>query len=276
MSVATRPGVAAAPAAPAGRDPVLRVGRATAIVTAVLCLAPLPVLLAVATTRTWQQGPFAGGVTGRWLALGWERIAPNAMYSARVAAVVLVLDLLIGVPAAAVLARRRFPGRRLVLAVTTLPVAVPGIALALALILAYPTARAGGGLVVAGHVLYTLPFLIGALVPAFGRPGLPEMEAVAASLGAGPVRRAATVTLPQVRAALLAATITVVTLSLGEFNVSFFLFSPLAQPLPVELYDGYVTGRLETAAAATVWFLLLVVPAAVALERLGGARAGQA
>ena len=46
--------------------------------------------------------------------------------------------------------------------------------------------------------------------------------------------------------------------------------------MPVVLYDGYLTGRLEAAAAATVLFLLIVVPATLVLERLGGAKVGQA
>jgi putative spermidine/putrescine transport system permease protein len=63
---------------------------------------------------------------------------------------------------------------------------------------------------------------------------------------------------------------------MGEFNVSFFLFTPLEKTLPVELYASYITGRLEVAAANTVWFLLFVIPASVAIERLGGAKVGQA
>ncbi len=258
------------------RDPVEQVGRVFAITTALLCLAPLPLLLAVATTRVWQQGFWAEGFTLMWLSAGWETISPFAWFSLRLALLVLLLDILIGFPAAWLLARYRFPGRQLMLALTMIPIAIPGITVALALILAYPTWRAGGLLLVVGHVLYTLPFFIGALTPALGHPRLREREAVAATLGATAARRLLFITIPQIRGALLAAAIMVVTLSLGEFNVSFFLFTPTEKTLPVDLYASYITGRLEVAAANTVWFLLFVIPASIALESLGGAKVGQA
>lgn len=257
-------------------DPVTRVGGVLAGLAALICLAPIPLVLAVATTRTWQQGWWSGGFTLDWLRIGFERIAPNAAFSLRVAVVTLVVDLLIGVPAAWLIARRRFPGRKVLSSIATLPIAIPGIALGLALVLAFPASRGGGLLLYAGHVLYTLPFLIGTLSPALGRRDLIEMERTAGTLGASWLRRRLSVTLPQVRGALLAAVILVVTLSLGEFNISFFLYAPTDIPMPVELFSGYITGRLETAAATTAWFLLLVVPAAAVLERLGGAKVGQA
>lgn len=258
-----------------GIDPMTRVGRVLAVVAAVLTLAPLPVVMAVALSKSWRDGPFAG-VTTRWVIDAWQRISANLGISLKVAVLVLVLDLLIGLPAAFLIARHRFPGRRLLIALSTAPIAIPGIAIGLGLILAYPMLRPSGWLLVGGHVLYTLPFLLGAITPALGDRGLILQEQVAASLGAGRWRSLLAVTIPAIRTSMLAAVLMVFTLSLGEFNVSFFLFTPLEQPLPVVLYDGFLTGRLEAAAAATVIFLAIVVPAALALEKLGGAKVGQA
>lgn len=256
-------------------DGVTRVGRVLAVLAAVITLVPIPLVVTVAVSESWRRGPGAG-LTARWLTEAWERIAPNIGLSLRVALLVLVVDLVVGFPAAWLIARHRFPGRGLLQAVSTVPIAVPGIAIGLGLILAYPTLRPSGALLIGGHVLYTLPFLLGALVPALGDRNLRLQETVAASLGAGAVRRLLTVTIPATRMALLAATLMILTLSFGEFNVSFFLFTPLQQPVPVVLYDAYLTGRIEAAAAATVLFLVMVVPAVVALERLGGAKVGQA
>lgn len=261
---------------PAQKDPLQRIGRVFAWVTATVCAAPLPLLVTVATSREWRSGPWAEGVTVQWLASSWERLAPHALYSVRLALLVLLLNLLLGLPAAWSLARHRFPGHSLVLSLTTLPLAVPGIAAALGLILAYPHLRGGGGLLTVGHVLYTLPFFVGALTPVLGTAPLLEREAVARTLGAGALKRFLFVVLPSVRQALLAASLMVFTLSMGEFNVSFFLFTPTAKTLPVELYGAYLTGRLEFAAGMTVWFLLFVIPATLVLERVGGGRVGQA
>ncbi|MGC5626942.1 ABC transporter permease [Georgenia sp. Z1344] len=262
-------------ATPLRHDGVTRVGQVLAIVAALVTTLPIPLVLLVALSRSWREGPL-GGLTLEWIVEAWDDMAGNIGVSVSVALLVLVIDMAIGLPAAWAIARYRFPGRSLLRAVTNVPIAVPGIALGLGLILAYPLLRPSGVLMIGGHVLYTLPFLLSALTPAMASPALRLQESVAESLGAGPVRRFLTVTLPASRGALLAATLLVLTLSFGEFNVSFFLFTPLQQPVPVVLYDGYLTGRLEAAAAATVLFLVLVVPAALALERLGGAKMGQA
>jgi len=260
----------------AGKDPVLLIGKICAWVAALVCLIPIPLVLAVATSTNWARGFWAGGFTLKWLAQGWTGIASNYMFSLQLALLVLVLDFLIGMPAAWVLARRSFRARGLASAITTMPIAIPGVALALGLILSYPQLRPGGWLLIGGHVLYTVPFVIATLTPALGNPRVREMEMAAITLGASSLRRFLTVTIPGTRRALLASIILAFTLSLGEFNVSFFLFTPLRQPLPVELYSSYITNRLEIAAGNTVWFLLLVVPAAIILERLGGAKAGSA
>lgn len=260
----------------AGRDPILSIGKVFAWVAAVLCLIPLPLVVVVATTSNWTSGPWSGGITFDWLLDGWARISSNFAYSLRVALLVLAIDLAISLPASSLLARRRFRGRGLAMSITTMPIAIPGIALAIGLIISYPTMRPSGALLVGGHVLYTVPFMIATLVPALSNPRIREMELVAVTLGASALRRLLTITLPSIRTGLLASVILVFTLSLGEFNVSFFLFTPIQQPLPVELYNSFIVNRIEVAAAGTIWFLILVVPAAIILERFGGAKVSSA
>lgn len=257
-------------------DPIMVIGRGFTWFTVLLCLAPMPLLIVVATTANWPLGFWSGGFTLDWMRAGWETVHPYALFSLRVALAVLTIDLVVGAPAAWLVARHNFPGRRALLTLINAPLAVPGIAIALALILAYPLARASGLLLIAGQVVYTLPFLVATLVPALAQPALIEREAVARSLGASTIQWLAHVTLPSIRSALLAALILVFTLSMGEFNVSFFLFTPLNKTLPIELYSAYITNRVEVAAAITLIFLAFVVPAAIAIERLGGSKIGQA
>jgi putative spermidine/putrescine transport system permease protein len=258
------------------RDPLQDAGRLVAWITAAAVLAPFPLAFAVATSPQWGRGAWVGGFTTQWLATAWERIAPHALYSAQLALLVLVINVLIGLPTAWALARYRFPGSRLLVSLSALPLAIPGIAVALGLILAYPLARSGGTLLLIGHVLYTLPFFLGALVPVLDTTALRAQEEVAKTLGAKPLPAFAFVTLPNVRRALIAAAIMVITLSMGEFNVSFFLITPTEKTLPIQLYDAYITGRLEVAAGMTVWFLAFVIPASIVLERFGGRGVGQA
>lgn len=258
------------------RDSVQIVGSVFAWISALVCLIPLPLVVTVATSQTWQQGFWAGGFTLEWLKAGWTTISPYAFFSLRLAAIVLLLDFLIGLPTTWLIAKYKFRGVKFFAALTNVPIAIPGIAMGLALILTFPMLRSNGVLLVSGHILYTLPYFISAIISPLSNPALIELEAVAATLGANVFQRLIFVVLPKIRTALLAATIMVVTLSLGEFNVAFFLFTPDKKPLPVELYNTYITGRIEVAAAITLCFLCIVIPASILLERFGGAKAGQA
>jgi putative spermidine/putrescine transport system permease protein len=255
------------------KDPILATGRVFAWVAVIVCLVPIGLVVVVATTKQWRTGVYSGGFTFDWLVQGFDKVWVNFAYSLQIAVIVLILNIAIGFPASWLFARRQFPGRRIAMAITQTPLAVPGIALAIGLLMAYGAGwKSTGLLLVAGHVLYTLPFFIAAMVPVLGGRRLQELEQVALTLGAGTARRFLTVTVPQVKIALLAAVILVVTLSLGEFNVSFFLFSPTDPPLPMELNSSHKQDGIEIASAVTVWFLAFVVPAAVVLERLGGAK----
>jgi putative spermidine/putrescine transport system permease protein len=257
------------------RFTVFSLGRLMAMLAAALCVAPIVMLFLVSTSANWPLGVWAGGFTFDWLADSAVRLAPRLGVSLRIALITLLIDALIGLPAAFALARSSLGGNRLLQGLIQLPLGIPGIALGLALLLTFPTAKASGVLVLAAHALYTLPFFVGTVAPALAQPRLIESEQMAATLGASKLKQLLFITAPSIRGALIAAVVLVLTLSIGEFNITFFLTSALSQPLPVELYSAYITGRIETAAALTLWFIVLTLPAVFAIERLGGGRIGQ-
>ena len=257
-------------------DPVLRIGFAFTMFAVVVCIAPVILMILVSVTRNWQQGVFRTGFTTEWIGSGLTSMAPYLANSLHLASRVLITNILIGFPTAWALARHQFPGRQILRATTSLPIAVPGIAVALALTVSFPQIRGSGWLLFGSHVIYTLPFFVGTLVPVLQRVALIEMEKVARTLGASRMRVFGTITIPQVWLSLAAASVIAFTLSMGEFNVSFFLVTPLEKTLPVELYSAYITDRLEVAAANTVWFFFFVLPAAIIIELFGGSKWGQA
>lgn len=252
-------------------DGPARIGQVFAILAALATVAPIPIAILVALSKNWSDGPLAG-LTLQWFAQSWERLQENFLVSARLAIIALIVDTVIAVPAAYLIARHCFPGRALLRSLTHAPLAIPGIAIGIGLVLTFPWLKPGGHLMIAGHVLYTMPFLLGSLIPAMSSPSLVAQEQVAASLGASPWHRFLTVTLPSVQRALVSGMLMVLALSLGEFNVVSFLYTPMQQPLPIVLFDSFITGRVETAAASTVIFLGIVIPAVLALERLGGSK----
>lgn len=256
------------------KDGIRITGRIFAWFSATACLLPVVIVISVATTNVWQQGPWAGGFTLKWLVNGWTTISPYAFYSIKLAFFILVLNYIIGFPTSWIIARYRFPGRNFLYSMTNVPIAIPGIAMGLALIITYPMLRKSGILLVAGHLLYTLPYFISNITPQLADQGLKDVEAVAKTLGASFIKRFFFIVVPRIKTAILAATILVVTLSMGEFNVAFFLFNPKTKPLPVELYSSYITGRIEFAAAITLCFLCFVIPAGILLEHFGGVKVG--
>jgi putative spermidine/putrescine transport system permease protein len=60
------------------------------------------------------------------------------------------------------------------------------------------------------------------------------LDESASSLGASPLRRFLDVIVPNARPGILAGSLMVVTLSLGEFNLTWMLHTPLTKTLPLD------------------------------------------
>jgi putative spermidine/putrescine transport system permease protein len=60
----------------------------------------------------------------------------------------------------------------------------------------------------------------------------------------------------------------VVTLSVGEFNLTWMLHTPVTKTLPVGLADSYASMRLEVASAYTLIFFIMIVPLLIAMQWL--------
>jgi len=67
---------------------------------------------------------------------------------------------------------------------------------------------------------------------------------------------------------IVAGSLMVVTLSMGEFNITWMLHTPLTQTLPVGLADSYASMRLEIGSAYTIVFFFMIVPLLVMLQWL--------
>ena len=58
----------------------------------------------------------------------------------------------------------------------------------------------------------------------------------------------------------------VVTLSMGEFNMTWLLHTPLTKTLPVGLADAYASLRLEIGSAYTLVFFVMIVPLLIGIQ----------
>lgn len=230
-----------------------------------------PVVLSVLAglTVNYQRGIIASGVTFAWVERVLDLYAHTIGLSVGIALATLACTLALGVPVAYALARS--PGRlaRLAEEALVMPVAIPGIATGLALILAWGAVgsfRTHWSFILVGHVLFTLPFMVRSTLAVMLAVGLPTLEEGARSLGAGFLTRFVTVVLPNARPGILAGALMVVTLSLGEFNMTLLLHTPLTQTLPVGLADTYASLRLEVGSAYTLVFFIIIIPLLVAMQ----------
>jgi putative spermidine/putrescine transport system permease protein len=243
----------------------------TALIS-VFLITPVVLSAAAGLTVNYLQG-VKSGLTLRWVGEVWKLYSDTVFLSLLVALACLSATLLLGVPAAYVLAKRQTRWTRLVEELLVLPVAVPGLATALALILLYGgfrEFRTSWIFILVGHVLFTLPFMVRSVLAVLSSIGLKTLEEGAASLGASFAQRFFGIVLPNCRSGILAGALMVVTLSIGEFNMTWMLHTPLTKTLPVGLADAYASMRLEIGSAYTIVFFFMIVPLLMLLQRFAG------
>ncbi|MDQ4059512.1 MAG: ABC transporter permease, partial [Pseudomonadota bacterium] len=115
---------------------------------------------------------------------------------------------------------------------------------------------------IGGHVVLTLPYLLQTLVGDMRHLRLAELEGAAESLGGSLASRLFDVVFPTLRHSLASGLITVAALSIGEFQLSNLVAGFLTRPYPVVLLQAFY-GATGFACAATVILLVLALLAAM-------------
>ncbi len=253
------------------RDRVMFVAQilGTLLVAAFL-IVPAVLSMIAGVTANYFRG-VQSGLTLQWVLQVWDLYADTIARSFLVALATLAVTLVVGVPAAYGLHMRGGRLARLIEEIITLPLAVPGLAIALALILTYGGVhgfRTSWLFILVGHVVFTLPFMVRSVMAVFAAFDVKTLDEGAASLGASPWQRFRDVIIPNAEPGILAGSLTVVTLSLGEFNLTWMLHTPLTKTLPVGLADSYASMRLEVASAYTLVFFVMIVPLLIAMQLL--------
>jgi spermidine/putrescine transport system permease protein len=218
------------------------------------------------------------GLTLHW----YEVVAQNQALqnavrnSVVVAIVVAILATLIGTMAAFPLVRAnlRFPNAVRIL--VTLPIMLPGLLLGVALVTfvaGYLDIRLSLATVVAGHLVFTTPFVV--LIVASRLQGFPRaLEWAAADLGASPARTLRHVILPLISPAILAGALISITISLDEFIVTFFTIGPQLT-LPIYIYTQIKFGVTPEVNAVATLLLAVTLGLLVAGGVLASLRAAR-
>src|SRR5918997_5371017 len=156
----------------------------------------------------WLGTWFPAGWTTRWYSSAWDEFQLSDILTVTFQVVFLVVALsgLLGVPAAYALARRNFPGKKLVLLLFLLPLLVPPITFGIPLATVLYRAGLAGSMsgVVIANLVPTVPFVILVMIP-FIEQIDPRIEAAARVFGAGTFRLFIHVLLPLLLPGILAA-----------------------------------------------------------------------
>jgi molybdate transport system permease protein len=186
--------------------------------------------------------------------LGDERAREALLVSLKTSLVAHALILLVGTPAAYFLAGRSFRGRSLVGSVLELPLVLPPAVAGLGLLAAFGRSGLLGGelralgleipftqvAVVLAVCFVASPFYVRAAITAFEAVD-PALPAAARTLGAGPVRVFARISLPLALGGLGAGSTLAFARGLGEFGATIMFAGSLpgrTQTAPLAIYDA--------------------------------------
>lgn len=130
--------------------------------TVLFLLGPILISVMAGLVNNYRLG-LKSGLTLKWLEQVWVNYGATVWLSLQLALLCVLAVIVLGVPCAYALARSRSRLARTFEELLTLPVAVPGMASALALLLAYGSLqgfRQSFWFILVGHIVFTLPFMV--------------------------------------------------------------------------------------------------------------------
>lgn len=222
------------------------------------------------------------GFTTRWYAAAWHDDLLRAAFvrSLKVASLTSVVATAFAVLASYALTRRRFRGRNAITAFTLVPLVVPPIVIAVALLMLFRKGPVQIELslatVLVGHVVISLPYAMLLLVPRLASIDR-SLEEAAHDLGASAVTTFRRVIVPLIVPAILSSLLIAFVVSIDEYAIASFLSANS------ETYPVYLFGQIRQAQrlppmipVATVMLGLsfMVVLLAEVVRRRGDRRLG--
>lgn len=243
---------------------------ASTLALGVFLYAPIVAVIFNSFNSARHGGPWQGFTWQWYLALLENREIHSALANTLIlAAVSTALSTVLGTLLGFALNRYPIPGRSFILRSLHLPVFVPDIVLAAALLAFYGWVRQTTGwlelgmmTMILGHVTFQIPFV--AVVIRSRLAGLdPNLEEAAHDLGATAAQTFWKVTFPLIWPAVLASALLAFTLSLDDFVVSFFTSGPGSTTLPIYIYSSVKRGVTpEVNALSSLLILASVIAAA--------------
>ncbi|MFQ3633836.1 ABC transporter permease [Roseiflexus sp.] len=242
---------------------------AHALLTMVFLYAPIVVLVLFSFTRD-SFGVRWTGFTFEWYErlLSNQRLLTAAMNTLIVALSSTVVSTIIGTMTALAMERYRFRGRTGFDALLYLPIVIPEIVMALALLAFFAFSfgiletlfgirlQFGLATVTIAHIAFTISFVV-VVVRASLKGFDMRLEEAAKDLGANEWQTFRYITLPLIMPGVIGGALLAFTLSLDDFVITFFTTGSGVSLLPVEVY-GQVKRAITPQINAISTLMLLV------------------
>jgi putative spermidine/putrescine transport system permease protein len=213
------------------------------------------------------------GFTTQWYGQAWAdfNLLNVIITTLEVSLAVVVLSVLVGVPASYVLARRAFPGKRVVYLAFLLPIMMPpityGIPLATVL---YKFGLAGNisGVILA-NLVPCIPFVILTMTP-FIEQIDPAIERAARMSGARTWSVFTRILAPLLVPGILASCILVLVRTVGMFELTFLTAGPTSSTLVVALFNSMnaagIRAQQSVDAMAVIYMVVMMTLLIIALR----------
>jgi iron(III) transport system permease protein len=246
---------------------------------AVCIVLPYGTLLAVSLSKSWGL-EFWRNLTlenFRFILFEYDVTRRAIVNSLILASAAATLAVLIGAIVAWMDLRTRIPGRRFLDYVSLVPLGLPGIVMAVALIQfwlrAAPLLYGTLAILLLAYVARFIPLGVRAASAAL-RQIDPSLEEGARITGASWGRTMQSITLPLMRGGLVAGWLLVFVPAIQELSASILLFSSSSMTLAVAVYNLYETGYLEPVSALAIVNMVIIGGAMWLASRAGRSRLG--
>lgn len=234
----------------------------TVFVWTILVLISVPAFLMVpiSFSQAGLNWP-PSGFTTEWYAQMWNTpVWTQALWrSLTVALGTGILSMLIGIPAAFLLARANIRGKAALLAFVLSPIVAPRIIIAVGLFYVFAELNLVGtslGLII-GHTVVCVPYVVMTMVAVL-RNYDTRLDLAAQSLGASPAKSLYYVTFPILAAGMFSAFLFAFATSFDELTIALFSSGGLSATLPKQFWDE-VTLQVSPVIAAVSTCLLVFI-----------------
>ncbi len=241
----------------------------------VFLYAPIVVVIVYSFNASRYGGPWRGFTT-HWYPSLFDN--PDKLNAAKNTAILAFISTgiatVLGTMLGYGLSRYRFPGKKLFSFLMYIPVVIPDIVMAVAMLTFFALVHESVGIfplgmatMVLAHVTFQIPFV--AIVVRSRLVGMdPAIEEAAHDLGATSWQTFWHVTFPMIVPAVVAGGMLAFTLSLDDFVVSFFTTGPGSTTLPILIYSSVKRGITPDINALSTLIVLVSILGTVAVTLL--------